>query len=60
MWSRGRYVVVLTQKYFNLVNNTFAIPPTTGHSYSFKSVSPTSGFWERLVYTYTAPTGRWR
>ncbi|WFC97573.1 hypothetical protein MYAM1_000288 [Malassezia yamatoensis] len=51
-WSTGTGAVETGQKYFNIVNDTFIVPPLAGQSYSFLPDSDTTGYWEQLVYKY--------
>ena len=51
-WSTGSGAVETGQKYFNIVNDTFTVPPLTGQSYSFVSKTAKTGYWEQLLYMF--------
>lgn len=51
-WSTGTGAVTTGQSFFNLVNNTFSIPPNAGQSYSFTMTSETTGYWEEAIFQY--------
>lgn len=52
-WSSGAGVIETGQTYFNIVNDSFMIPPITGQSYSFAPDSETTGKWEQYIYKIT-------
>ncbi|WFC94558.1 hypothetical protein MBRA1_001190 [Malassezia brasiliensis] len=51
-WSTGTGAVETGQKYFNIVNDTFTVPPLTGQAYSFKPQSASKGYYEELIYKF--------
>ena len=51
-WSTGSGAVETGQKYFNIVNDTFTVPPLTGQAYSFQPRTSSTGYYEELIYKF--------
>lgn len=51
-WSTGSGAVETGQKYFNIVNDTFTVPPLTGQAYSFQPRTASTGYYEELIYKF--------